>query len=531
MGVREPEPGDMASANAARSQEGTVDRASLLEVRGLSKSFGGVQALKDVDLKIHQGEVHGLVGANGAGKSTLIKILAGVQDSDAGEILIDGSTVEIQDSQHSGELGLSFIHQELNLVPRFSALQNMMLGLPKDTRFGLVDWRSISRRVLPVAERVGIDFPLDTPVEDLSVANRWLVSIGRAMIREARLIAMDEPTASLSAVESERLFRVVRELSADGISILYVSHHLDEILDLCDMVTVFKDGERVATRERKAITQNSLVKDIVGGELALGARTTEEISTDQTVLEVRNLRREPAVRGVSLALRSGEILGLAGLVGSGRSELARLIFGADQIEGGEMLLDGKPLLPHAPHDAVRRGIGLIPEERRSEGLMLTKGVGFNINITSLRSLRLGRWLPLINRRKAKSRAEDVSRQLRIKTPSVEKMVGQLSGGNQQKVVIGKWLTRDTRLLILDEPSRGVDIGARAEIHNIIRRLAHDGTGIIVISSEEEEIVSLCTRVVVMAAGRISGELVGEEITEEAILHLSYAREGESEREL
>lgn len=523
MGNRESEPGDMAP-DTARHRNGTVDQTPFLETRGISKSFGGVQALKDVDLKIHQGEVHGLVGANGAGKSTLIKILAGVQDSDAGEIMLDGRPVDIQDSQHSGDLGLSFIHQELNLVPRFSALQNMVLGLPKDTRFGLVNWRAVHRRILPVAERVGIDFPLDTPVEDLSVANRWLVSIGRAMVRETRLIAMDEPTASLSGVESERLFRVVRELSEDGISILYVSHHLDEILDICDMVTVFKDGERVATRERKTITVSSLVKDIVGGELASGDRKTEEISTDQTVLEVRNLRREPAVRGVSLTLHSGEILGLAGLVGSGRSELARLIFGADQIEDGEMLLHGEPLRPQAPYDAVRRGIGLIPEERRAEGLMLTKDVAFNINITSLRSLRIGKRLPLINRRKAKSRAEDVSSKLRIKTPSVENMVGQLSGGNQQKVVIGKWLTRDIRLLILDEPSRGVDIGARTEIHNIIRKLARDGTGVIVISSEEEEVVSLCTRVLVMSAGRIAGELVGDEITEEAILHLSYAQE-------
>ena len=511
--------------------EGTGKREPFLSVRGVSKSFGGVRALANVDMAVRRGEVHGLVGANGAGKSTLIKILAGVQPPDAGGVIIDGEPVEIHDTQQAGQLGLSFIHQELNLVPKFSALQNMTLGLPKATRFGLIDWRATRREVGAAAERVGIDFSLDEPVGNLSVADQWLVSIGRSIVRKARLIAMDEPTASLSAAEGERLFRVIRELSDDGISILYVSHHLEEILDLCDVVTVFKDGERVATRERKEITKNSLVRDIVGGELAGVPQTGgANVNEARPMLEARGLRRGAAVRGVTFSLRPGEVLGFAGLVGSGRTELARLIFGADRAEAGEVLLDGEPVKFRDPHDAVKRGIGLVPEERRSQGLVLGKSVNFNANLASLRSLRYGKWLPLTDRRKATTRAGGISEQLRIKTPSVDTVVGQLSGGNQQKVVIGKWLTRDARLLILDEPTRGVDVGARAEIHNIVRRLAENGAGVIVISSEEEELIGLCNRILVMAQGRVTGELAGDEITKEEILRLSYAREDGSEGE-
>ena len=506
------------------------ERDPLLEVRGLRKDFGGVRALKDVDLQVYPGEIHGLVGANGAGKSTLIKILAGLQSPDAGTVLIEGDPVNVQDPQHADRLGLQFIHQELNLVPKFSALQNITLGMPKKTRLGLVDWRAEQLQVEAVAERLGINFPLNVPVENLSVANQWLVSMGRALVRKARLIAMDEPTASLSPVESERLFRVVEELSDDGISIIYVSHRLDEILDLCDRVTVFKDGERVNTVDRQSITKSSLIQDIVGGEFEEASKSSTATRNDDVLLEVRNLRREPAVRGVSFTIHRGEIVGLAGLVGAGRSELARLIFGADTAEGGEVLLDGKPLRPREPHDAVKRGVGLVPEERRSQGLVLTKSVAFNLNLSSLRSLRLVKWLPFVDRRRRARLSTDMARRLAIKTPSVRTEVGRLSGGNQQKVVIGKWLTQEARLLMLDEPSRGVDIGARAEIHTIIRETVGRGSGVLVISSEEEELVGLCDRVLVMADGRMVGELSGAEITREAILRLSYAHDEEREAE-
>lgn len=494
----------------------------LVRVQGLRKSFGGVQALKGVDLDIRPGEVHGLVGANGAGKSTLIRLLAGVDVPDDGLLEVDGHPTAIPNPQRATALGLSFIHQELNLVPHFSAIENMTLGLPKPTRAGLIDWPKVHAEVADVVERLGIDFPLDTPISALSVAEQWMLSIGRALVRRARLIAMDEPTASLSAEESERLFKVIRDLAADGIAILYVSHRLDEILHLCDVVTVFKDGERVLYLERSAMTRGALVRGIVGGELAEsnGVPAGGHAAGD-VVLEVDRLRRAPKVKDVSLRLRAGEVLGLAGLVGAGRTELARLIFGVDAPEGGRMALDGRPYHPSAPFDAVERGVVLVPEERRSSGLVLDESVRFNLNLPNLRPVRAVGGLPFVSDRKSGARARAVMARLKIKAEGVDTPVRQLSGGNQQKVVIGKWLGLETKVLILDEPSRGVDVGARTEIHHIIRELAERGAAVLVISSDNEELPGLCDRVLVMTEGRVSGELLGDAITKEGILHLSY----------
>ena len=495
-----------------------------VQVRGLKKAFGGVQALKGVDLDAFSGEVHGLVGANGAGKSTLIRLLAGLGQPDAGSIAVGGKTVEIGDPQEASRLGLSFIHQELNLVTKFSALQNIALGLPKPSRLGLIDWATVRRQVDVVAARLGIHFSLNTPVEDLSVVEQWMVSIARALMRDARLIAMDEPTASLSAEESETLFRIVRELASDGIAILYVSHRLDEILDLCQRITVFKDGERTLVTDRRSLDKPALVRAIVGSELAPPEVRSGREAAGPVALEARHLRRLPAVRDVSLTLHSGEVLGLAGLVGAGRSEVARLLFGADQLQGGEMLLANRPYHPRAPYDAVRNGIALVPEERRSEGLLLDKSVAFNINLSHLSPLRSRGWFPWLSQRRSAERARAMSERLNVKAGGMHLPVRQLSGGNQQKVVIGKWLMRAPRVLILDEPSRGVDVGARAEIHRIIRDLAAKGTAVLVISSDNEELPGLCDRALVMVEGRVTGELGGEELTREALLRLSYAHD-------
>jgi len=343
---------------------------------------------------------------------------------------------------------------------------------------------------------------------------------------------MDEPTASLSAAESARLFRIIRELSSDGIAILYVSHRLDEIVELCNRTTVFKDGERVATIERDTATKDALIAAIVGGEIHPVSLPPLAAAADQRViLDVQGLRRGVAVRGVSLQLHAGEVLGLAGLVGAGRTELARLIFGADKADAGTVVLDGQPIRYRGPYDGVKRGIALVPEERRSEGLILEKSVGFNIDLTFLSALRIVPWLPLINRRRGATRAAAIAAQLHVKTHSMRTIVGQLSGGNQQKVVIGKWVARAPRVFILDEPSRGVDVGARAEIHGIIGELAARGTGIVVISSEIEELVGLCSRVLVMVEGRVSGELAGDAITKEAMLQMSYAHGSETDGQL
>lgn len=497
-------------------------REPFLEVKGLRKHFGGVQALKGVDLQLHSGKVHGLVGANGAGKSTLIRILAGVTTPDAGAILLDKQPVTIGNPQQATRLGLSFIHQELNLVPKFNVMQNMTLGLTKASTFGLINWRMVQREVVSAAKRVGITFPLDTPVGELSVAEQWLVSIGRALVRRARLIAMDEPTASLSEGETRRLFQIIRELAADGIGILYVSHRLEEILDLCDDITVFKDGQAVLNTKVSETNKQALVYAIAGRNIVInGSSAATSISSGPIVLEARGLSRGRRVKNVSFSLHRGEVLGLGGLVGSGRTELVQLLFGADRPDAGQILLENKFWNPVSPDHAVASGIGFVPEERRRQGLILDKSVSFNINLPSLKSQRMKPFLPLLNHRKAANTARTISERLHVKTESVETRVADLSGGNQQKVVIGKWLTRDLKVLILDEPTRGVDVGARAEIHKIIRELGANGVAVIVISSEVEELPGLCDRVLVMAEGKIAGELVGEAITKESIIHICY----------
>ena len=495
-----------------------------LAARGIAKAYGGVKALKGVSLTLDAGEVHGLVGANGAGKSTLIRILAGLAHADAGEVAIDGNTVALGNPARATELGMNFIHQELAFVPGMTVLENIMLGLPKKTRLGMVDWKAIARDIEPVARRVGITAPLNAEVKDLSTAENWLINICRALIRKARLIVMDEPTASLSAAESEKLFRIIEDLRNSGVAILYVSHRLDEILRLCHRVTVFRDGNSVAVIDKDELTRGRLVHAIVGGEVEHLSHARDYVRAE-TVLAVKGLTRLPKVDGVSLELHRGEVLGIGGLVGAGRSELMRLIYGADRPDAGSMTLDGKPFLPKSPAQAVKAGLGLVPEERRAEGLLLTKSVAFNLQLANLLNIVRSPALPLIDYGKRENLSAQIVRDLAVKTQSIETPVGLLSGGNQQKVVIGRWLLRAPKILILDEPTRGVDIGARADIHRLIRDLAARGMAVIVVSSEPDELPDLCDRVLVMAEGRIVRELTGASITRNAIVEASYAVEG------
>lgn len=501
---------------------GSKSGGPLIRVSRVSKAFGGVQALREVSLDIYPGEVHGLIGANGAGKSTLIRILSGDISADSGAILLDGEALSLRNPQDAYDLGFSFIHQELNLVPTFSIIENMTLGMRKPKHLGLIDWKAVRQSVRTVVQRVGIDYPLETVVSELSVADQWLVSIAHALMRKTRIISMDEPTAALSSEETRRLFRVIRDLAGDGVAVLYVSHRLDEIMDLCDGISVFKDGVCVLSTEKRMATRQQLVEAIVGGK-----HVEQEISEHpdvrqrQVLLGVASLQRGPKVKDVSFRLHSGEVLGLAGLVGSGRTEVANIIYGVDTPEAGRMTYRGKPFLPRNPTAAIDVGIGLVPEERRSQGLILSHTVGENLNLINLRNLRWRRFFPLQSRTKAARISGSIIERLRIKTPSERTAVRALSGGNQQKVVIGKWLTRPLSVLIFDEPSRGVDVGARAEIHARIRQLASEGRGIIVISSDNEELPFVCDTVHVMAEGRIVGTLRGSEITKEAITHKSY----------
>ncbi len=500
----------------------TSSQGHWLEVRNLAKQFGGVYALKDVSLKIRRGAVHGLVGANGAGKSTLIRSLAGVIEPDAGEIFIENKLVKIANPHAATDLGLAFIHQEVSLVPSFDVLRNMAMGIDPDTHFGLIDWRSIRRRAEQVHERLGMHFSLNARTDDLSTAEQWLVLIGRALMRDATLIAMDEPTASLSATEASRVHKVVRDLRDENVAVIYVSHRLDEVLDLCDDITVFRDGEAVLKTNRAQITKSSLVQAIVGHNVAR-LEKNETNDHGRVVLDVRNVSDKKLLRNVSLKVHEGEVLGLAGLVGAGRTELARIIYGDAKATSGEVYLDGEKTSFHSAADGVNAGMGLVPEERRSQGVFLDRSISFNVNISSLGDSVLSRWLPLLKLRAESTRALKSTQQVGVNTEDMKMLIGSLSGGNQQKVVIARWLAQKPKLLILDEPSRGVDVGARSEIHRVIRELAANGAAVIAISSDSEELVDLCDRVIVMNEGKISEELTGSAITLENIVSMSFNR--------
>jgi ribose transport system ATP-binding protein len=500
------------------------EESAWLSISGLSKHFGGARALSAVDLDIYRGEVHGLVGANGAGKSTLIRTLAGIVASDEGTITLDGEETRISTPKDADDAGFAFIHQELNLVPHFSAIENILLGAPKVKRFGLIDWKRSRQLAIAAAERIGAQFSLDCRVDELSVAERWLVMIGKALVRNASMIAMDEPTASLSDVESAQLFRVVRDLASTGVAILYVSHRLDEVLDLSDRITVFRDGRVTDRTVRGQLDKRGLIRAIVGRDVVAPVRAVRgaiELSREP-VFEAKNVTRGRAVRDVSFTAFKGEVLGLGGLVGAGRTELARLAFGADKIDSGGFEVDGVPLVAGSVPKAVSQGIGLVPEERRSEGLILEKSVSYNMNIAVLRSLRTLPGLPFISNAKSNARALSLVKQLSVKTSNINQPISGLSGGNQQKALIARWLTPSVKVLFFDEPSRGVDIGARQEIHQTIRDLADRGVGTIVISSDVEELAILCDRVIVMREGEVTGELSGSDVTERNIIELSYA---------
>ncbi len=502
----------------------------LLRVAGLSKSFGGAAALDGVSLDLEAGTVHGLVGANGAGKSTLVRCLAGLVRPDGGEVLLDGAPVTIADPQRATELGLSFIHQELNLVPRFSVAQNLLLGLPTRGRWGIGGTGGTRRLAEQVATRMRFPFDLDRPVEELSTADQWMVSIGRALVRRARVIAMDEPTASLSEAEVERLFMIVEDLATDGIGILYVSHRLDEILRVCDEVTVFRNGRSIDHLDCGRLSRERLIAGITGvpsqaAPLDAQAAASGEPTGEQcpALLELERVTTK-SVHDVTFTVHRGEVVGLAGLVGSGRTEVARAVFGIDRVLAGRLRVCGEDVHFRSPRDAVAAGVGLVPEERRSQALLLKSPVFVNINLANLRAFRLVRALPLLSRRRETRVAAETATMLQVKARRMSDPVGSLSGGNQQKVVIGRWVSRGAKVLVLDELSRGVDIGARAEIHRLLHEYAAQGRAVLAISSETEELVDLCDRVVVMREGTTIGVVSRREATEQRLVAMSYGHD-------
>ncbi|GAA2011751.1 sugar ABC transporter ATP-binding protein [Nakamurella flavida] len=500
-----------------------VDRpAPFIQARNVSRSFGAVAALTDVSVDFRRGEIHGLVGANGAGKSTLLNIIGGVITPSTGEILVDGEARSITRPGDADALGFAFMHQELALIPDFSTIDNMTLGLKDVGRAGFVDRRVATRRAREVADLLGITFSLRRPVRQLSPAERGLVAIGRALVRNARFIAMDEPTAVLSDVECRRLFRIVRDLAATGVTIAYVSHRLGEIEELSDRITVFKDGRVTGRLERGGYTRDDLVRGITGSNAGLGPRAEiSRVERDAPVLfRAAHLSDGMRVRDVSFDVRAGEIVGLAGVVGAGRTETLGLVFGESRPISGSMMLDGGPYRAANVREAIRQGVALVPEERRSQALIMTDSVRANIAMGAWGSTVTRRLLPFVSDRRAQRTAQDMVGALQIKARDTQVAVGTLSGGNQQKVVFGRWLARGARLMLLDEPTRGVDIGARQQIWQTIEDFAAAGNAVVVVSSELEEL-SICHRVVVMVEGRTVGELAGPGVTEEQMLAQIY----------
>jgi ribose transport system ATP-binding protein len=499
-----------------------------LEVRGLLKSFPGVRALDGVGLSAAAGEVLAVVGENGAGKSTLMKILAGVYQPDAGEILLDGRPVRFSGVRDALNHGIVLIHQELNLADNLSVAANLFLGRERlrGGPLGWLDRASMTREAGSLLRRVGLNVPPNRPVGELPIGQQQLVEIARALAQSARIIIMDEPTSSLSQKETETLFGVIADLKRVGVTVLYISHRLAEVRAVADRVTVLRDGRNAGELSREQISHAAIVRLMVGRDLKqFYSRRHTPTSPPPAVgeervrgVEVRGVRYAggPATP-VSFDVRSGEIVGLAGLVGAGRTELAEALFGLRPIVAGEVRLNGRPVRIRSPRSAIRHGLLLSPEDRRLHGLILPDSVEHNLSLPNLDMLSLLRW---VRRRREASLARGLVDRLRVRTPTIAKPVGLLSGGNQQKVALGKWLARAPTVLILDEPTRGVDVGARGEIYALMDQLAGDGVAILMISSDLEEVLGMSDRVLVLHEGRLAGELGRAELTEEAVMHLA-----------
>jgi ribose transport system ATP-binding protein len=493
--------------------------ATILEGRSLSKVFPGVIALDDVSIAFRAGEVHGLVGENGAGKSTLLKVLSGIYGHDSGEILFDGQPRRFSVPADAVKLGIDVIPQELSLALGLSAAENIMMGIQPASRTGRVQWRSVNRQAREVAETVRLDADVRRKAETLSPAQQRLVMIARALARKARVLIMDEPTVALTETEVDALKAVVRDLKRSGVTVIYVSHRLDEILELTDRVTVMKDGKWVGTNPTSAVDKGMLVEQIVGRRLGEQFPERAAPRTDAPLLRVRDLCGG-RVRDVSFDLYPGEILGLAGLVGSGRTEIVRMLFGADSKESGEIEIAGQKRRISNPRQAIEMGLALLPEDRRGQGAIVEMSIAANVTLPVIRKFAV-RGVGLVREKHERRTVMERIKRLNVSTPTATRALKLLSGGNQQKALIAKWELTEAKVLIFDEPTAGVDVGAKQEIFALIARLAREGAGIIVISSELEEVVGLSHRVLVMREGRCVGELNEGGISDAAILGLCY----------
>ena len=496
------------------------DPELLLRMEHITKTFSGVTVLDDVCFDVRAGEVHALIGENGAGKSTLMKIVTGLYEADRGQIFWKGQPVEIKTPHQAHDLGINIVHQELMLVPQLSIGENVFLGRhPASSGFSQwVRWGDINRRAKGLLE--GLGHPLDPKrlVGELSIAEQQLVEIARALAFSAELIIMDEPTSPLSEHETTRLFQTISQLKARGVSVVYISHRLKEIHQVADRVTVLGDGRHITTRPVSETTSDNLVRYMVGREISEQFSESQSRAYGQEALRVEGLTSRGKFSDISFSVHQGEIVGLAGLVGAGRTELVETLFGAGEADSGKVYLDGRPVTIKTPMDAVQHRLALVADDRKAKGLVLGGSIRFNVALAAPK--RFARYGLFLNSAREKEVANDLVRELRLKTPDVEQQVMYLSGGGQQKVVLAKWLSADSKVFILDEPTRGIDVGSKAEIYDLIRRLADRGVAVLLVSSELEEILHLADRILVRHRGRISGELSREEATDELIMKLA-----------
>ncbi len=486
----------------------------ILELKNISKSFPGVKALDDVSFAIERGTVHALVGENGAGKSTLIKILAGIYHPEAGEVLLDGKLETFKAPIDSQMKGISVVHQELKLSETLTVAENVFLGnlLYKNH---LVDWKGMRLRAAELLRKLGIPLDVNAPVSALSVAQKQMVEICKAINRNCKVLIMDEPSATLTDKEQTIMFQTVRQLRSQGVTIIYISHRMEEIFDLADNVTVLRDGHHIATVPVSTVDRTKLVSMMVGREVKT-EYPRSGVEPGPVVLEARDIRRKNVLKGISFTLRRGEILGIAGLVGAGRTELVRAVLGIDRPDSGEVLLEGKPVKIQSFRQAIAKGLGLVPEDRKKQGLVQIATVQNNICMVNMDSVsRRG----VMDRKLERRFSREYVEKLKISTPSITTETQYLSGGNQQKVVIAKWLLANSQIIVLDEPTRGIDVGAKSEIYNLITRLVREGKSVIMISSELPEVVGMSDRILVIHEGREVGMMNREEASQEAIMAL------------
>jgi rhamnose transport system ATP-binding protein len=487
--------------------------APVLELRGISKRFGPVEVLSDVDLSLNPGQVHALAGENGAGKSTLVKVIAGIYRPDRGQILRDGRPIVLDDATDAQAAGIAVVHQHPALFPDLSVAENIFVGRQPLKR-GRVDWATMNARARELLERLRLSLDVRLPVKMLSIAERQSVEIARALSFDAKVLILDEPTSAISGRELERLHDIMMKLRGEGVALAFISHFLDEVLGWCDEVTVLRSGRRVVTRPTEGLTVEQTVRDMIGTEPgALFPKEKAEIG--RPVLSVRGLSGAVFVEDVSFELRAGEILGFFGLVGAGRSEVAEMLFGITEPTAGEIAIEGKRVDPRSPRDAMRLGISLVPEDRHQQGLVLPFTIRANATLPVLE--RLSRALGLIDGRRESELAAEFAKRMKVVSTGIEQTTGTLSGGNQQKVLLAKWLIPAPRIVILDQPTRGIDVGAKAEIHRVVSHLAAEGIAVILIGDDAEEVMAMADRILVFRNGRITREVERDAFDREAIL--------------